>query len=103
MLRLVRNAWIRALIAFDVRDPIVRTEQAFELPENFDRLPRSLQVRVTICNLFANHKHPVDHLARLYEMSPAEVISLLLAEGLLEDKRQYPVKAIKGGRRETDH
>jgi hypothetical protein len=103
MLRIVRKAWIRTLIAFDVRDPIVRTEATFALPQNYHQLAHHQKVKATICNLFANYRQPIPELTRLYGMSPSDVISILLSAGLIKDKRQYPFQAIKGGRRETDH
>lgn len=102
MLRLIKNAWIRTLIAFDVRDPLKYTGKAYILPENFTQLDPQRKARVTVCNLFANHQQPIDQVTRVYDMSRGDVISILLAEGLIEDKRRNPVDVIKGGRRKTD-
>ena len=103
MLRLIRNAWIRTLIAFDVHDPLKRTGKAFVLPDDLNLLDGQSKTRASICNLFGNLQQPIDQLARLYNMSLDQIVSILLAEGLLEDKRQNPSSAIKGGRRRTDH
>ena len=102
MLRLIRNAWIRTLIAFDVQDPLKRTGKAFVLPDDLNLLDAQSKTRASICNLFGNLQQPIDQLARLYDMPRDQVISILLDEGLLEDKRQNR-SVIKGGRRRTDH
>jgi hypothetical protein len=102
MFGLIKSAWIRLLIAFDVRDPLKRTGKRYVLPEDFAQLDPQTKARATVCNLFANHKQRIDQVARLYEMSRADVISILLAEGLIEEKRRNPNATIKGGRRETD-
>jgi hypothetical protein len=53
--------------------------------------------------LFANHQQPIDQVAQVYNMSRADVVSILLAEGIVENKRQTSGEVIKGGRRATDH
>jgi hypothetical protein len=103
MLRLIKNAWIRTLIAFDVQDPLRRTGKAFVLPDNFNSLDVQSKTRASICNLFGNLQQPIDQLARLYDMPRDRVVSILLEERLLEDKRQNRSDVIKGGRRRTDH
>jgi hypothetical protein len=103
MLRLIKNAWIRTLIAFDVQDPLQRTGKAFVLPDNFNSLDTQSKTRASICNLFGNLQQPIDQLARLYDMPRDRVVSILLEERLLEDKRQNRSDVIKGGRRRTDH
>jgi hypothetical protein len=103
MLRLIKNAWIRTLIAFDVHDPLKRTGKAFVLPDNFNSLDTQRKTRASICNLFGNLQQPIDQLARLYDLPRDRVVSILLEEGLLEDKRQNGSDVIKGGRRRSDH
>jgi hypothetical protein len=103
MLRLIKNAWIHTLIAFDVRDPLRRTDKVFVLPENFNFLDAQSKMRASICNLFANLEQPIDELARLYDISRGQVISILLEEGLIKDQRRNRSDVVKGGRRETDN
>ena len=103
MLRLIKNAWIRTLIAFDVHDPLKRTGKAYVLPDDFNLLDTQSKTRASICNLFGNLQQPIDQLARLYNLRRDQVISILLDEGLLEDKRQNRSDRVKGGRRRTDH
>jgi hypothetical protein len=103
MLRLIKNAWIRTLIAFDVHDPLKRTGKTFVLPDDFHSLDTQSKTRASICNLFGNLQQPIDQLASVYDMSREQVVSILLDEGLLEDKRQSQSAVVKGGRRRTDH
>ena len=103
MLRLLKNAWIQTLIAFDVRDPLKRTDKVYALPENFTQLDPALKVKATVCNLFANHRQSIDQVARVYNISRSDVVSILLAEGIIENKRRTLGEVIKGGRRESDH
>jgi len=102
MLRLIKNVWIRTLIALDVHDPLKRTDKSFVLPDDFHLLDTQTKTRASICNLFGNLQEPIDQLARLYDMSRDQVVSILLEEGLLEDKRQNGSDVIKGGRRRAD-
>ena len=76
--------------------------KAFVLPDDLNLLDAQSKTRASICNLFGNLREPIDQLARLYDMPRDQVISILLDEGLLEDKRQNR-SVIKGGRRRTDH
>jgi hypothetical protein len=99
---MLRNAWIRTLIAFDVRDPLKRTDKSYALPQNFEQLDARSKTRATICNLFGNLRQPIEHIARTYEMSPREVISILVEEGLIIDQRKSKVDPIRGGRRQID-
>jgi hypothetical protein len=103
MLRLIKNAWIRTLIAFDVHDPLKRTGKTFVLPDDFHSLDTQSKTRASICNLFGNLQQPIDQLASVYDMSREQVVSILLEEGLLEDKRLSQSDVVKGGRRRSDH
>ena len=102
MLKKLKQAWIRLLILFDVKDPLKRTGQEFDLPENFSELGPAEKRRLSICNLYVNQNHSVDEIARHYEMSRTEVVAVLIQESLIEDQRQGAATSIKGGRRSID-
>lgn len=101
MLRTIKNAWIRALVAFDVRDPLKRTDAPYDFPEDCNELQPEARMRATICNLFGNLHQPIEDIGRAYEMTPKQVISILIEEGLLKDQRRS-ANPLKGGRREID-
>ena len=103
MLRLIKDAWIRTLVAFDVRDPLKRTDAYYVLPTDYNELQPEAKLRATICNLFGNLRQPIDDIARTFELTPNHVISILVEEGLLRDQRRNPPDPIKGGRRQIDH
>src|SRR6185436_8768030 len=45
---------------------------------------------VTVCNLFSNQHEPIDEIARLLDTDRRTVISGLIHEGLIRDRRQSP-------------
>src|SRR5262245_27690536 len=102
MLRIIQDAWIRILIAFDVRDPLKRNDAHYVLPEGYSDLPVQARLRATLCDLFGNMLEPIADIARSYEMTQSEVIALLIEEGLLKDQRRNRPYPIKGGRRPID-
>jgi len=103
MLRIIRETWIRTLVAFDVRDPLKRNDAPYVFPADFSELEPEARLRATICNLFGNLQQPISDIARTYEMTPNQVVSILVEEGLLRDQRRNPPAPIKGGRRQIDH
>jgi hypothetical protein len=102
MLRIIKDLWIRILIAFDVRDPLKRIDTPYVFPENLSELQPEAKLRATICNLFGNFREPIEDIANTYEMTPEQVISILLEEGLIKDQRRNRADPIKGGRRQVD-
>ena len=97
MLRIIKDAWIRTLIAFDVRDPLKRIETPYVLPEDLSGLQPEAKLRATICNLFGNLRQPIEDIAKTYEMTPNRVVSILLEEGLIKEQRRNYADPIKGG------
>ena len=102
MLEKLKQAWVRMLIAFDVKDPLKPISKKFALPENFSELQPAEKRRLSICNLYANLNHSFDEIARSYDMSRIEVVAVLMEEGFIEDQRQNAPTSIKGGRRKID-
>src|SRR5215510_1944348 len=102
MLRIIQDAWIRILIAFDVRDPLKRNDAHYVLPEGYSDLPVQARLRATVCDLFGNMLEPIADIARSYEMTQSEVVAVLIEEGLLKDQRRNRAYPIKGGRRQID-
>src|SRR5262245_60258625 len=102
MLRIIKDAWIRILIAFDVRDPLKRSDVPYVLPEGYSELPLQARLRATLCDLFGNLREPIADIARTYEMTESKVMSVLIEEGLIKDQRRNRAYPIKGGRRLID-
>ena len=57
-------------------------------PEDTIELPLNEKRTVAICNLFSNQKKPIDAIARLLDLNRRSVISVLIHEGLILDRRQ---------------
>ena len=101
MLRIIKNAWIRTLIALDVRDPLKRIDKPYVFPQDCSELQPEARLRATICDLFGNIGQPIEDIGRDYEMTPNQVVSILIEEGLIKDQRRSATP-IKGGRRQID-
>ena len=102
MLQIMKDAWIRTLVAFDVRDPLKRTDLPYVFPEDCSELQPEARLRATICDLFCNQRQPVEDIARDNGITPNRVVSVLIEEGLIKDQRHNRAAPIKGGRRQID-
>jgi hypothetical protein len=102
MLQIMKDAWIRTLVAFDVRDPLKRTAAPYVFPEDYSELQPEAKLRATICDLFGNIRQPIEDIGRDYEMTSNQVVSILIEEGLIKDQRRDNPNPIKGGRRQID-
>ena len=88
--RLLRRCWINLLIAFDENftlEGFEKTQQKFGLPENFSLVDRYVKRKLTICNLFANHNQSIRNIARLLEVHLGTVVSVLIENGLIKERR----------------
>ena len=102
MLQIMKDAWIRTLVAFDVRDPLKRTDLPYVFPEDCSELQPEARLRATICDLFCNQRQPIEDIARDNGITPNRVVSVLIEEGLIKDQRRNRAAPIKGGRRQID-
>lgn len=85
---LVSSWWLQLLIAFDENSTLRKTRKAFQLPAD-DARPDPLRRRqLTICNLFANQQQSIGDIARLLDISRGLVISTLIEQGLLKERRR---------------
>jgi len=88
--RLVRNAWVQFLIAFDDRytaEGFERTLRKVECPENSNLLDPRAKRELTICNLFANQNQSVWNIARVLDVSVGKVVVTLIEHGLIRERR----------------
>jgi hypothetical protein len=75
------------------------TGRSFVVPENsITLLPRAKRT-VTICNLFANQHRSIKEIAKLLDTATPQVISALIEEGIIADRRRYSSKRVKRERR----
>ena len=66
------------------------TKQKYVGPENTVNLPANEKRTVTVCNLFSNQHKPIDEIAQLLDTDRRTVISGLIHEGLIRDRRKSP-------------
>src|SRR6266480_2670155 len=95
--RLLRRFWINLVIAFDENftlEGFERTQEKFELPENFSLFDPPMKRKVTICNLFANQNQSIRNIARVLEANLSSVVSVLIENGLIKERRSR-VKGIR--------
>ena len=102
MLQIMKDAWIRTLVAFDVRDPLKRTNVPYVFPEDCSELQPEARLKATICDLFCNQRHPIEDIAWDYGITTNRVVSVLIEEGLIKDQRRNRAAPIRGGRRQVD-
>ncbi|MCI0623819.1 MAG: hypothetical protein L0387_19540 [Acidobacteria bacterium] len=75
------------------------TGQSFVVPENALTLHPRAKRTVAICNLFANQHKSITEIAQLLDTATAQVISALMEEGIIADRRRYSRKQVKRERR----
>src|SRR5688572_23119954 len=63
------------------------TKQKYIGPENTINLPGSEKRMVTVCNLFSRERKGIDEIAELLDTNRCTVISGLIHEGLILDRR----------------
>jgi hypothetical protein len=95
--------WNQLLIAFDTNytpEGFERTQKTFNVPEDLRQLDPKLKRIVTICNLFANQKHSMWSIAQVLDISPGLVVSSLIEQGLIKDRRKERLKKLRNERRQ---
>jgi len=104
--KFIRKIWNQLLIAFDTNhtpEGFERTQKRFDVPENLTQLEPKLKRRLTICNLFANQKHSMGSIAQVLDTSPALVVSALIEQGLIKERRKERAKRPRNERRQQNH
>jgi len=68
------------------------TKQEYVGPEHTVNLPGNEKRTVTVCNLFSNQHKPIDEIAALLDTNRRTVISGLIHEGLILDRRRSSLR-----------
>ena len=76
------------------------TQRTFAMPEDPLTLHPAARRRLAICNLFANENRSIGEIAKLLDTKTSTVISALLKEELIPDRRQS-VQPVEQDRRST--
>jgi hypothetical protein len=76
------------------------TNQKYVGPEHTVNLPANEKRTVTVCNLFSRQQKGIDEIAELLDTNRRAVISALINEGLILDRRGS-TKSLRLERRQT--
>ena len=92
---LFRRVWMEMLIVFDPNytlEGFEKTRKPFSLPPRISEYEPSLKRRHTICNLYANQGHSMSTIAKVLDVSRGRVVTTLIEEGLIKERRQRAPK-----------
>ncbi len=70
------------------RDGFRVVKTSFVIPPFINQLDLQMKRRLTICNLFINHRMAIPDVARLLDESYGYVVSALIEQGVVEDRRR---------------
>jgi hypothetical protein len=72
------------------RDGFRIRKTAFATPSNVSSLDMVTKRKMTICNLFANHLLSIPEIVRILDETSAHVITTLIDQGLIHERRKNP-------------
>jgi hypothetical protein len=89
----------RRAMSRHTREGFVVNQSAFVLPHDSAALDPKIKRALTICNLFVNHRLPIDRIARLLDQNRGTVIAELINQNIIADRRQGLLGAPEGKER----
>jgi hypothetical protein len=101
--KFVHKIWNHLLVAFDTNytpEGFERTQKNFDLPEDPRQLDPKQKRKVTICNLFTNQKQSIWSIAQVLDISLGLVVSTLIEQGHIKDRRKEKSKRLRNERRQ---
>jgi hypothetical protein len=81
------------------RDGFKIKRNAFVQPPNAVSLDPVSKRRLTICNLFVNHKLPIDDIVRVLDEDYGRVVVTLIEQGLVHERRKTRREAVQPNKR----
>ncbi|HVN83166.1 MAG TPA: hypothetical protein VMW38_29550 [Terriglobia bacterium] len=99
---LIRKFWMELRIALDPKVTIEGFEltgRPFALLPNPSDLEPGLKRRLTICNLFVNHRQSIAAIARVLDTGTGRVVNILIEEGIIKERRRSQPRHVKRDRR----
>jgi len=72
----------------EIRDGFQLTSRIFTAPSDTARLDPVIKRRITICNLFANHRLPIRDIARILDEKYGTVVRALIESDLVCERRK---------------
>ncbi len=79
------------------REGFQLTGRIFAPPADTSMLDMASKRKVTICNLFSNHRLSITDIVRILDESQSKVIAVLLEEKLIQERRRTPRPAVSSG------
>ena len=80
------------------RDGFKVKRKTFAQPPNGVLLDSSTKRRMTICNLFVNHKLSIADIMRVLDEAYGRVVVVLLEHGVIQDRRKRQREVAQPGR-----
>jgi len=81
------------------REGFLVSQSLFTLPHDTTNLDPNIKRALTICNLFVNHRLPIDHIASLLDEDRRAVIVGLINRSVIYDRRYRQGKPPQGKER----
>ena len=83
------------------RDGFQVTQKVFVNPGNTTSLDPVTKRKITIGNLFANHRLPIRDIVRLLDETYGHVVTVLLEQGVIRERRIHPRESLPSVRSRT--
>ena len=64
------------------------TRKGFTSPQNAASLDPVTKRRITICNLFVNHRLPIADIVRVLDENYKHIVGVLIEQGFVHERRQ---------------
>ena len=64
------------------------TRKVFPNPQNAASLDPVTKRRITICNLFVNHRLPITDIVRVVDEDYKHIVGVLIDQGFVHERRQ---------------
>lgn len=100
--RLLKRLWIELLVGLDPMytfEGFEVTKKPFVMPPNSSELEPRLKRRLTFFNLFVNQHQPIDTIACVLDTRKGRVVSALIEEGFIKERRRHKSRWVKRERR----
>jgi len=85
------------------RDGFRIRKSVFATPSNVTSLDTVTKRKMTICNLFANHLLSIPEIVRILDETSAHVITTLIDQGLIHERRNNPREHVAVERRRSPY
>ena len=71
------------------------TKKVFTSPQNAASLDPVAKRKITICNLFVNHRLPLADIVRVLDEEYKHIVAVLLEQGFVHERRQNSRESVQ--------